>query len=123
MPVTERSRFGTLAEKYASEFLKARNYTILAVNYRKPWGEIDIIAQKEGVLVFAEVKANSREMAGFEPELRVNRKKLKRIIRAARTYIDEKRHQDKEWQIDIISITIDRLRNAAKITHFKNVEV
>ncbi|MEX2090894.1 MAG: YraN family protein, partial [Candidatus Paceibacterota bacterium] len=106
MPITERTKFGNIAEKYAAEFLESRGYTILAGNYRKPWGEIDLIAQKDEILVFVEVKANSKEIAGFEPELRVNREKLKRIVRAARTYLAEKRCPDREWQIDIIAIVM-----------------
>ena len=120
---SKTSEFGALAEKYASEFLQSRNYTILALNYSKPWGEIDVVAEKEGVLVFVEVKANSKELAGFEPELRVNKAKLNRLVRAARTYLADKRcGPDQEWQIDIISITMDSSRKTAKIKHFKNIE-
>ena len=124
MSVTEKSKFGTLGEKYASEFLISRNYAILGTNYQKPWGEIDIIAEKEGIIVFVEVKANHKEIIGFEPELRVSRAKLKRIVRAARTYIiDKKCGPDQEWQIDIVAIIIDKERKIAKIKHFKNIEV
>jgi len=119
---TVRTKFGTLAERYASRFLKSRGYTILGENYKKPWGEIDLIAEKEGVLVFVEVKANNREFEGFEPELRVNREKLKKLVRTARTYlVDKKCGPEQEWQLDIIAITIDRLRQVAKVKHFKNV--
>ena len=123
MPATEKSKFGTWGEKYASEFLMSRNYAILGINYQKPWGEIDIIAEKEGIIVFVEVKANHKEIIGFEPELRVNKAKLKRIIRAARTYLaDKKCGPDQEWQIDILSLTLDKDRQVAKIKHFKNIE-
>ena len=124
MTQTKQTEFGSLAEKYASGFLRTRNYSILANNYSKPWGEIDIIAEKDEVLVFVEVKANSKDIPGFEPELRVNRNKIKKIIRAARTYLADKRYgPDQEWQIDIISIIIDNQRKVAKIKHFKNIEV
>lgn len=120
---SKTSEFGALAERYASDFLRSRDYTLLALNYRKPWGEIDIVAEKDGVLVFVEVKANSKEMTGFEPELRVSREKLKRLVRAARTYIADKRcGPDQEWQIDILSLTLDKARRVAKIKHFKNIE-
>lgn len=123
MTTSKTSEFGTLAERYASDFLKARNYAVLALNYQKPWGEIDIIAEKEGILVFVEVKANSKEITGFEPELRVNREKLKRIVRAARTYLADKKYgPDQAWQIDILSLTLDKTRQVAKIKHFKNIE-
>lgn len=112
-----------MAEKYAFNFLKSRNYSILALNYRKPWGEIDIIAEKNEVVVFIEVKASHKEIIGFEPELRVNKDKVRRIIRAARTYIAEKNYNpEPEWQVDIISITVDKERKVAKIKHFKNIE-
>lgn len=118
------AQLGTMAEKYASDFLKSRDYGILTVNYRKPWGEIDIIAEKDGVVVFVEVKANQKEIIGFEPERRVNKEKIKRILRAARTFIAEKKYNpEPEWQIDIVSITIDKDRKVAKIKHFKNIEV
>jgi len=121
---SKTSKFGAFAEKYASKFLQSREYTLLALNYQKPWGEIDIIAEKDGVLIFVEVKANNKEMTGFEPELRVNREKLKKIIKTARTYLVEKKCEpDQEWQIDILSVTVDKAKKVAKIKHFKNIDV
>ena len=121
--MTLKSEFGSWAENYVAQYLKSKNYTVVGQNYKKPWGEIDIIAKKKEVLVFVEVKANSKEITGFEPELRVNREKLKRIVRAARTYLADKRcGPDQEWQIDILSLTLDKARQVAKIKHFKNIE-
>ena len=121
---SKTAQLGAVAERYASDFLKSRDYGILSKNYRKPWGVIDIIAEKDGVVVFVEVKANHKEIIGFEPELRVNKEKIKRILRAARTFIAEKRYNpEPEWQVDIVAITIDKDRKVAKIKHFKNIEV
>ena len=50
--------FGSFAEGLAEKFLKDRGYKILGRNYRKPWGEVDIIAEKEGIVIFVEVKAS-----------------------------------------------------------------
>ena len=116
--------FGSFAEGLAEKFLKDREYKILGRNYRKPWGEVDIIAEKEGIVIFVEVKASdSPAPKGFEPEKRVNDDKIKRIKRAAQTYIQQNNLDDRSWQIDLIAIEFDKDRGAAKITHFKNIGV
>ena len=118
------SEFGFLAENLAARYLEKKGYTILDLNYRKPWGEIDIIASKEGILVFVEVKANRKIIAGFEPELRANSSKIVKVVRSARSYLAEKRYSPlQEWQIDVISIGLDEPRDMAKIRHFKNIDV
>jgi len=116
--------FGSFAEGLAEKFLKERGYKIVGRNYRKPWGEIDIIAEKEGIVIFVEVKASdSPAPKGFEPEKRVNADKIKRIKRAAQTYIQQKNFDDKSWQVDLIAIELNKDKGAAKITHFKNIDV
>jgi len=116
--------FGSWAEELAEKFLKDRGYKILDRNYRKPWGEVDIIAEKNDILIFVEVKASdSPAPEGFEPEKRVNDDKIKRIKRAAQTYIQQNNLDDKSWQIDLIAIELDKEKGAAKITHFKNIFV
>ncbi len=118
------SELGFLAENLAARYLEKRGYAILELNYRKPWGEIDIIASKEGILVFVEVKANRKIIAGFEPELRATSSKIVKVVRTARTYLAEKKYgPEQEWQIDVISIGLDEPREVAKIRHFKNIEV
>ena len=47
---------GLWGENKAVEFLKAKNYTILARNYHSRFGEIDIIARKQNTIIFVEVK-------------------------------------------------------------------
>lgn len=124
MSPTRITEFGFRAEEIAARFLESRGYKIIDHNYRKPWGEIDIIAEKESVLVFVEVKANSKVIPGFEPELRADWSKIKKIVRTARTYLADKKYaDDQEWQIDIVSVALDRERGVAKIKHFKNIDV
>lgn len=119
----DTKELGFLAENIAARYLEERGYEILDKNYRKPWGEIDVIARKDGAVVFVEVKANSREgSSGFKPETRVDREKLKKIIRTASLYLEhELCDTNCEWQIDIIAVTFDLAGKKAKINHFKNV--
>lgn len=122
--------FGSFAEGLAEKFLKDRGYSIIGRNYRKPWGEVDIIAEKpirpggERIIIFVEVKASGSPVPkGFEPEKRVNSDKIKRVKRAALTYIQQNNLDDRSWQIDIIAVELNKDKRSAKVTHFKNIEV
>ena len=122
--MTTTSEFGQWAEINVAQYLDRKNYSILGRNYRKKWGEIDIIAEKNGILIFVEVKANKKELAGFEPENRVSPEKLRRMNRAIQTYLAAKKYSsDQDWQIDIVSLTLSPDRGVAKIKHFKNIEM
>jgi putative endonuclease len=114
---------GFLAENIAARYLEGRGYETVAKNYRKPWGEIDIIARKDGVIIFVEVKANRQEFAGdFNPEIRVDHQKAQKIKRTAALFLErELGNMDVEWQIDIIAVTFDIPNKKAKIRHFKNI--
>ncbi len=122
--ITQRSAFGALAEDMAAEYLTSHNYKILEQNYRKPWGELDIIAQKGTSVIFVEVKANRQESAGFEPELRAGHEKMKKVVRTARTWLSSRKYpEDQEWQVDVISVTFNKERKTAKIRHYKNIDL
>ncbi len=114
---------GYFAENIAARYLEGEGYEVIGKNYQKPWGEIDIIARKNKVISFVEVKANGQEFIGdFNPEERVDWKKIEKIKRTATFYLEQELcDMDCEWQIDIISITFDRLDKKAKIKHFKNI--
>lgn len=122
--MTKIFEFGAWAENYVAQYFESKKYIILGRNYRKKWGEIDIVAEKEGILVFVEVKANKKELAGFEPENRVNPEKLRRLHRAIQTYLVSKKYgQNQDWQIDIVSLTLNKDGGSVKIKHFKNIDL
>lgn len=73
-------------EQIAADYLKANGYEILERNFYSRYGEIDIIAQENNVLVFVEVKYRKNSSYGY-PEESVNVYKQKRIIRSAKYYI------------------------------------
>ena len=71
MAVTAKKLFGDAGEKKARAYLKKHGYKILERNYKNPFGEVDIIAEKDGAVVFAEVKTRSSDLFG-QPNEAVN---------------------------------------------------
>lgn len=81
-PKLKRKRIGINGEDSAVALLKQKDYKIIARNYSSENGEIDVVALKQGVLVFVEVKTNSDLRFG-RADFRVNSKKrycMKRTI-------------------------------------------
>ena len=120
--MTYKSDVGWLAEDVAANYLEGKGYKILDRNYWKPWGEIDIIAEKESVVIFCEVKANAHPGSNFDPSLRADYEKLNKVIRSARIYLSNKKYgDDQPWQVDLVTVVFDKASEKAKITHFKNI--
>lgn len=81
---------GKLGEDFAAGILEDRGFLILERNYRCPFGEIDIIAEKAGKLSFVEVKTRATLRFG-RPAEAVNQQKQRRIRRAAGFYMQRER--------------------------------
>lgn len=113
---------GKQAEKLAGDYLTGKNFAILSRNWFRPWGELDIVARKNGILHFVEVKGESQARGGFDAWRRANRGKLEKVIRTAKTWMVHNRYSaHTPWQIDIIQVSIRKEKEEAHITHFKNV--
>lgn len=118
---SKKQNTGKLGEDIAVKYLENKGYSILIRNYRKPWGEIDIIAKKSGNLVFVEVKA---QKTGFEwrPEENVNFHKKAQLRRIVNTYLKENHiYDDCDWQIDVIAIELNLNSNNAHVEHIENI--
>ncbi len=94
---------GKSGEKAALNFFTQRGYTLLERNYRVPCGEIDLIFEKQQVLIFVEVKARRSSRYGL-PQEAVGHTKQQRIIKAAMWYCQEKGLQDCELRFDVIAL-------------------
>jgi putative endonuclease len=114
MPTLKRG-VGDLGESIAVSFLKNSGYEVIARNYYKKWGEIDIVARGTGGAIhFIEVKSGrlikdiSRETR-IHPEENVTREKILKIERTAESWIAEQKYTG-EWQIDVVVVLIDESR-------------
>jgi len=95
---------GSKGEEIAVEFLKDRGYRIVARNYKTPIGEIDIIAEDRGTLVFIEVKTRSNNFFGYPFEA-VDAKKQHKLKNLALLYL-KKQKRDCAVRFDVLSIRI-----------------
>jgi putative endonuclease len=96
---------GTLGEDAAANYLAAQGYRLLERNSRCPAGEIDIIAEERGQVVFVEVKARSPR-ARFAPEEAVDARKQSRLAAAAKWYLGRFRDPSPH-RFDIVSVHLD----------------
>ena len=100
--MNKNKELGIEGEQLAKDYLKKKGWFILEMNYRYRRSEIDLIASKNDLLIFVEVKARSNTAFGL-PEQFVDDKKVENILKAADHYIMEK-----DWKgnirFDIISI-------------------
>lgn len=103
--MAEHNDFGQLAEDLAAEFLAKKNYKIIARNFRYQKAEIDIVAEFDGIIVVAEVKARSYNTV-IEPQEAVTKKKIKSIVMCSDFFMNEHKI-DKEVRFDIITVLPD----------------
>lgn len=115
--MSKHKQLGKKGEIIAREYLKNNNYSILAQNFCKDKKEIDIIAEKNGLLIIVEVKTRSSHQFGF-PEEAVSLEKEENIKEVAEEY-QFQNPKYKEMRFDIISITIKR-NEKPEIVHFKD---
>ncbi len=80
-----KKRLGASGERKACKYLKRQGYKISERNYKNPFGEVDIIASKDGVTAFIEVKTRNTDDFGTPCEA-VGKDRMRRYILAAEHY-------------------------------------
>lgn len=101
-----RQKLGEWGEEFAVSELQRRGYAITAQRYRTPCGEIDIVADDRGTLVFVEVKARASAEFGTAAEA-VTPWKQRRLARMARDYLTRERIVDRPCRFDVVAIMVD----------------
>jgi putative endonuclease len=99
------NEFGKAGEEMAAEWLCQRGFQLLALNWKSGRYEVDIVAFREEVLHFIEVKSRHDDRFGM-PEDWVGRKKMRHLLKAGVAY-QEKYPQWNLIQYDILSILVD----------------
>lgn len=107
--MADHNDFGKIAEDMAAGHLQKNGYKILARNFRFQKAEIDIIAEKDELIIIVEVKARSTD-AFMLPQEAVTKTKIRSIVSAANHYLEEL-DKANEVRFDIISVLPDEHRN------------
>lgn len=97
--------------------MQARGYELIDKNARTPYGEIDLVARRDGVAVFIEVKTRTTRSMGL-PEEAVTPRKQAHMRAAAEHYAAE--HAIDFWQVDVLAVE-GKPGKPARIEHFENV--
>lgn len=107
--MADHNDLGKTAEDLAVTHLQKYGYTILVRNFRFQKAEIDIIAEKENLIVIVEVKARSTDVFML-PHEAVTKTKIKLLVSAANHFM-EAFNKDQEVRFDIISVLADNKKN------------
>lgn len=103
---------GNIAENKACEYLRSHGFKIVEQNfYAKKMGEIDIIATKNSVYHFVEVKSGE----DFEPVFNITYSKINKLLKSVQYYLKVKK-LDVSYSIDAIIIKNDQIEHLENIT-------
>lgn len=94
---------GRQAEALARAFLEARGFRILERNFRCRFGEVDIVAEQGGELVFVEVRSLGPG-ARHLPEETILAAKQRRLSRTAQAYLQKHRREDRPARFDVVAV-------------------
>lgn len=97
-----KNELATFGEQKSAAYLRWNNYEILGTNLRLGRQELDILARKNNILVFVEVKTRSTDLWG-PPELSVDAQKQKNMLTFAENYCRENNHTG-NIRFDIFSV-------------------
>jgi len=102
MTTDPRKALGDEGELMVARALERQGFTIQAKNYRKPFGEIDVIAKKNDLLIFVEVKR--RKKRSFDLSQLITLSKQRKIIMVAQEYIARHNHDSMYCRFDVALI-------------------
>ena len=115
---------GELGEDIACKYLLSKGFTIIERNYRKKWGEIDIVSQQSGRIHFVEVKAG---LGGIDPEEHLTVNKINKLLRVFESYAIERgtslHNPNFNWQFDAVIVQLDSAIKTARIKYIDNIVV
>jgi putative endonuclease len=98
-----RSDQGARAEELAAAYLAERGFRVLARNWRRPEGELDLVALDGETCVFVEVRSRTGEEFGHPLEA-VTARKRAQVIRAARLFLDSEPVKADAFRFDVVGV-------------------
>ncbi|MGB8815901.1 MAG: YraN family protein [Minisyncoccia bacterium] len=135
--MAKHNELGQIGEEIACKFLVKQGFSVICRNYLKKYGEIDIIAEKQGKIHFVEVKSVScetvgnvsssevsdkYEKGGFRPEDNLHPQKIKRLSRVIQAYLLEMDVSDEtEWQVDVLCVYVSMIKRVGRVKMLEDI--
>ncbi len=119
MTSSRRRDLGDFGERVAKAHLEAKGYRVLATKFRVREGEIDIVAQHDGVLVFVEVKARRGPAMGSAVEA-IDARKANRLLAASEVFAARHPELPPDRRIDLIAIDLDTSGRVVSLEHIES---
>ncbi|MBI5421117.1 MAG: YraN family protein [Parcubacteria group bacterium] len=112
-------RTGEIGEGIACDYLRGKGYKIIEVNFKRRYGEIDVVTTLNGIFVFVEVKTSA---SAVMPEWQITPHKLKKFKRIIEGYLLEKKLYGKEVRADAVFINVDPKTGEHTLEHIEGIE-
>jgi putative endonuclease len=117
MTQTARQELGAAGELFARRHLEHKGYRFVAANWRRPYGELDLVMRDGDVLVFVEVKTRSGERLGTAEES-LTAAQARRLLRGAQSFLAEREELAVLfWRVDFVAITLAPTGAVSRLTH------
>ncbi len=112
------NKIGEIGENLALKHLKRCGYRVVERNFSTRFGEIDLIVNKKGVLIFVEVKTR---MGRGRPEWSITGEKINQVKQMAEAYLIKKEPKYKNLRLDALCIDLNYQLEVEDIRHYQNL--
>lgn len=126
--MAEHNEIGKIGESIAKTFLMKHGFSVISTNYRTKYGEIDIVANKDNILRFVEVKSvkvisfSHIDTLAIKPEDNLTKDKWSKLVVSCEMYLSHKNiSSESSWQIDLACVYINTETREGKVVLIQNV--
>ena len=117
--MNSRKDLGDFGERVAKAHLESKGYRVLATNFRVREAEVDIVAERDGVVAFVEVKTRRGDAMGSAVEA-IDRRKAQRLLLAAQAFGQQHPELPPGRRIDLIAIDLDAGGRVVSLQHIES---
>ncbi|OGO14495.1 MAG: YraN family protein [Chloroflexi bacterium RBG_13_68_17] len=117
--MSTRMQTGAWGESIALHHLEAQGMHLRRRNWRSAEGEIDLILEEEGCLVFVEVKTRVGHAFG-SPEEAITSSKKDRLERVALAYLQAEALEDSDWRVDVVAVELTASGRIRRLDHYRD---
>ena len=118
--MTYQKKIGDFGETLAADYLQSKGYLLLDRHYTTRYGELDLVMQESGTIVFVEVKTRTTFTYGL-PEASITPGKMEKIQNSALLWLQAHPDAPDDWRVDAVAVLLDHRRSLKDLQHFENI--